>query len=175
MPTILIADDHEGNRVVLSKLLSLSGFSVLEAPDGASALEQVRAERPDLALIDLLMPVVDGFEFVHRLRQEDGPHARTPVIFITAAYLPDEVTPLAASCGVSHVLARPTSIEEILRAINESLATGPPEIALTADREFRLELLRLLSRTLSKNLRTVIPSLAEYIEAEGRCPEESNP
>ena len=88
MPTILIVDDHEDNRMVLSRLFSFSGFMAIEAPDGASALEQVRTERPDLALVDLLMPVVDGFEFVHRLRREEGPHSRTPVIFITAAYLP---------------------------------------------------------------------------------------
>lgn len=175
MPTILIADDYEANRLVLSKLLTHSGFRVLEAPDGASALEQMRAEHPDLALVDLLMPVVDGFEFVHRLRQEDGPIARTPVIFITAAYLPSEVLPLAEACGVTHVLARPAEFEEILRVVNEALAADPPQIPRAGPREFHLELLGLLSRTLSKSLRTVIPSLAAYFEEEVRCPDEKTP
>jgi CheY-like chemotaxis protein len=173
MQTILIADDFEANRLVLSKLLTHAGYRVLEAPDGASALEQVRAEQPDLALVDLLMPVVDGFEFVHRLRQEDGPIARTPVIFITAAYLPSEVLPLAESCGVTHVLARPADFDEILRVVKESLSAVPPQVPRTGPREFHLELLALLSRTLSNSLRTVIPSLAEYFEEETRCPDDS--
>jgi len=175
MAMILVVDDHEGNRLVLSKLLSHSGFTVIEAPDGASALEQVRAEQPDLALVDLLMPVVDGFEFVHRLRHEDGPHARTPVIFITAAYLPSEVLPLAEACGVVHVLARPAEFDEILRVVKEALGTVPPPVPRNEPTDFRLELLGLLSRTLSQNLRTVIPSLAEYFEEEGRCPDDPEP
>ena len=123
MPMILVVDDYEGNRLVLSKLLTHAGFRVVEAPDGASALEQVRAEHPDLALVDLLMPVVDGFEFVHRLRSEAGPQARMPVIFITAAYLPSEVLPLAESCGVSHVLSRPADFDEILRVVKQAWLT----------------------------------------------------
>ncbi len=177
MPMILVVDDYEGNRLVLSKLLTLSGFRVIEAADGASALEQARVEQPDLALVDLLMPVVDGFEFVHRLRNEDGPQSRMPVIFITAAYLPSEVLPLAESCGVTHVLARPAEFEEILRVVKEAIASAPLAVSKTSSQEFRLELLGLLSRTLSKSLRTVIPSLAEYFEEEKNCPEskDSNP
>src|SRR5947209_2689816 len=158
MPTILVADDHEGNRFVLSKLLARAGFGVLEAPDGAAALERVRAERPDLALVDLLMPVVDGFEFAHRLRKEQGPYARTPIIFITAAYLPSEVLTLARACGVTHVLARPAEFDDILAAVNEALSTTPPPVPVTEDGTFQLELLGLLSRTLSQSLRTVIPA-----------------
>lgn len=164
MPTILIADDYEANRKVLGRLLNHEGYTVVEASDGASALEQVRAERPDVVLVDLLMPVVDGFEFVHRLREESGALARTPVVFITAAYVPSEVTALAHSCGVNQVIARPASFEETLRAIEKTMREEPPTDAALTRPEFRLELLRVLTGALSDHLRTVIPSLAEVVE-----------
>jgi len=162
VPTILIADDHEANRFVLGRLLTHEGYRVVEATDGASALEVVRAERPDLALTDLLMPAVDGFEFVHRLRQLDDPAlARLPVVFITAAYVPEDVLNLARSCGVVAVLGRPAPFDEILQAVRENLAAGPMDVLVPPRREFSLALLRLMTCTVSQKVRSVIPSLAE--------------
>ena len=166
MATILIVDDDETNRVVLSKLLTHEGYQVVEAADGASAFEQVRTERPDLALVDLLMPVMDGFEFVHKLRAEGGDMARLPVVFITAAFLPVEVTALARSCGVSHVLPRPSTFEEVLRVTEEALRAAPPSADAPPRPEFRLELLRLLTSTVSKSFRTVIPLMGELADCD---------
>lgn len=167
MPKILVVDDHDENRWVLSKLLSRSGYSVVEAPDGASALEQMRTEHPDLALVDLLMPVMGGFEFVYQLRQEAGPHAWTPVVFITAVYLPSEVASLAEACGVSHVLSRPAPFEEILRVLEEALRTRVKEGVVPPEREFSLELLRMLSSKVSQSIWSVIPALATLADPSG--------
>ena len=68
MATILIVDDHPINRAFLVTLLSYVGHQSIEAADGAEALESVRATLPDLVIADVLMPTMDGYEFVRRLR-----------------------------------------------------------------------------------------------------------
>ncbi|GAC1465617.1 MAG: hypothetical protein NVSMB9_05390 [Isosphaeraceae bacterium] len=152
--------------MVLAKLFSHAGYSVAVAADGASALEQARIERPDVALVDLLMPVMDGFEFVHRLREEGGVMAQMPVVFITAAYLPAEVSALALSCGVSHIVSRPAPFEELSRVVADALQAGPASDSIAPRAEFRLELLRLLTSKLSQNLRTLLPSFVQLVEKE---------
>ena len=68
MSTILIVDDRPTNRTFLTTLLGFTGHRLLQANDGAHALETVRAERPDLIITDILMPTMDGYEFVQQLR-----------------------------------------------------------------------------------------------------------
>jgi CheY-like chemotaxis protein len=82
MATILVVDDSQAGRDYLTYLLGDRGHRVLQAADGAAALAVVRAERPDLVIADLLMPVVDGYEFARRLRGEPAV-AATPVIFFS--------------------------------------------------------------------------------------------
>src|SRR5204862_255516 len=85
MATILIVDDRPTNRQFLLTLLGYSDHRLLEAANGADALERVRAERPDLVITDILMPTMDGYEFVRHLRA-DPDLAPMPVIFYTATY-----------------------------------------------------------------------------------------
>ena len=83
MATILIVDDRSSNRQFLTTLLGYGGHRLLEAVNGAQALEIARVERPDLVITDILMPTMDGFEFTQRLRS-DSELAVSPVIFHTA-------------------------------------------------------------------------------------------
>ena len=83
MATILIVDDLAANREVLVRLLRYQGHRLVEAADGAEGLAAVRAERPDLVITDVLMPVMDGYELVRKLRL-DPVTARIPVLFYTA-------------------------------------------------------------------------------------------
>ncbi len=85
MATILIVDDRLANREFLVTLLGYAGHRLLQAADGAEALAIVRAEHPDLVIADILMPTMDGYEFVRRIRA-DPAIAATPVIFYTAHY-----------------------------------------------------------------------------------------
>src|SRR5438045_1146124 len=105
---------------------------LLEAATGAAALERVRAERPDLVITDILMPTMDGYEFVRHLRA-DPDLAPMPVIFYTATYSEPQAKALADSCGVQIVLPKPCDPERILAAVNEALgetsATSAPRIA----------------------------------------------
>ncbi len=129
MATILIADDCEANRGVLKALLGYSNHLVLEASDGALALVLARIEHPDLIIADILMPTMDGYEFIRRVRAEPA-IAHTPVIFFTGTYLEREDCALAEACGVKYVLSKPCGNQLILDTIGEAL--GDPAHAVIA-------------------------------------------
>ncbi len=124
--TILIVDDHVLNREFLMTLLGYGGHRLLEAADGVEGLKVVRAERPDLVISDILMPNMDGYEFVTRLHS-DPQTADVPVIFYTATYREREAMAVAQSCGVRWVLPKPSDPEVILRTVHEAL--GLAEVA----------------------------------------------
>lgn len=148
MARVLVVDDQAANRDLLVTLLKYAGHEPLEAADGHLALVQALATRPQLVICDLLMPTMDGYEFVRQLRAEPT-IARTEVIFYTATFLEREARSLAQSCGVSRVLIKPTEPEEILRVIAQALqgAQSAEPVADTA--EFDREHLRLLTDKLA--------------------------
>src|SRR6266851_3754955 len=123
MATILIVDDRPTNRQFLVTLLGYGGHRLLEAANGAEALERVRTERPDLVITDILMPTMDGYEFVGHLKA-DPDLAPIPVIFYTATYSEPQAKALADSCGVRIVLPKPCDPERILAAVNEALGVA---------------------------------------------------
>src|SRR2546422_728587 len=105
MATILIVDDHARNREFLTTLLSYGNHRLLDASDGAKALELVRSDRPDLVISDILMPTMDGLEFARQLHR-DPAIAHTPIIFYTATYQVSQVEGPARACGVQHILQK---------------------------------------------------------------------
>jgi PAS domain S-box-containing protein len=125
MATILIVDDLAANRKVLVTLLGHHGHRLIEASDGSDGLVAVHAERPDLVITDLLMPVMDGYEFVKQLRL-DPATSRIPVVFYTAHYEEREARALALSLGVSDVLTKPVAPVEVLKIIGRVLGGGAP-------------------------------------------------
>jgi len=120
MATILIVDTNPIDRRPYVTLLGNFGHRLLEAMDGSQALEVARTELPDLIITDVIMPNMDGFTLVRRLRAEPL-LTGTPVIFHTANYDESEIHRLAHSSGIQHVLRKPAEPQEILRAVNESL------------------------------------------------------
>ncbi len=132
MATILVVDDVPSNRESLVTLLGSGGHQLLEAPDGVEALALTREARPDLIIADILLPTMDGFEFVRQLR-DDPAIGATPVAFYTEHYLEREARDLAAQCGVHHLLTKPADPEVILRTVAAALgeakhlAPPPPE------------------------------------------------
>lgn len=153
MATILIVDDHPTNREFLVTLLSYQGHRLIEASDGIEALALARTEQLDLVIADILMPTMDGYEFVHRLRT-DPTIAETTVIFYTAHYLEREAQALAQACGVTHILFKPSEPEDVLRVVEEALRLRPaapavkPEVA--GETGFDHEHLRLVTDKLSQ-------------------------
>jgi CheY-like chemotaxis protein len=85
----LVVDDQEDSRAVLRAALEKEGWQVSEAENGAVALEKVEAQPPSLILLDLMMPVMDGFEFVMRMRRMESAWT-IPVVVVTAKDLTEE-------------------------------------------------------------------------------------
>jgi diguanylate cyclase (GGDEF)-like protein/PAS domain S-box-containing protein len=120
MATILIVDDRPTNRHYLLTLLGFTPHHLLEAADGAEALALSRTHRPDLIITDVLMPTMDGYEFVQHLRASPD-LAHTPVIFFSATYSLPELRTMAASCDVRTVLPKPADPQQILDAVQLEL------------------------------------------------------
>ena len=99
MARILLVEDNEMNRDMLSRRLERKGYQVLIAVDGAEALRMVGSEQPDLILMDMSLPVIDGWEATQRLKS-DSATASIPIIALTAhAMSGDREKALAAGCN----------------------------------------------------------------------------
>ncbi|WP_342620531.1 EAL domain-containing protein [Rhodoferax sp. GW822-FHT02A01] len=144
MPVVLIVDDQTDNRDLVTTLVRYAGHTSLEAANGGAALELVRREKPDLVICDLLMPVMDGYEFVRQLRAH-ADIAHTRVVFYTATYLEEEARALAAACGVKYLLFKPCEPELILKTIELALQQQPSNAALPDEAGFDREHMRLLT------------------------------
>jgi diguanylate cyclase (GGDEF)-like protein len=118
--TILIVDTNSSDRRSYVTLLGNFGHRLLEAGDGVDALELARTELPDLIITDILMPRMDGFTLVRRLRAEPL-LAGVPVIFQTANYFESDVRRLAQSSGIRFILRKPADPQEVLRTVNAAL------------------------------------------------------
>ena len=121
MAAILIVDDLSGNRAFLGTLLRDHGHRIIEATNGREGLEAARADRPDLIITDVLMPVMDGYEFVRQLRL-DPATTHVPVLFYTAPYGAREARELARSSGVPYVLTKPAEPGEVLKIVGQVLS-----------------------------------------------------
>jgi signal transduction histidine kinase/CheY-like chemotaxis protein len=121
---ILVAEDDPEARGLLKLLLSGGEYELIEASDGVEALERARTEHPDLVITDIVMPRMDGYELVRRLRQDDST-ARTPVIFCSASYHEREVREMARSLGVQSTLAKPYDTSIVRAMVDAALASRP--------------------------------------------------
>lgn len=150
MAKILVVDDHAPNRDMIVTLCKHLGHEHFEAADGAEALEVVRAERPQLVICDILMPTMDGYEFVRQLRSEPA-LAKTEVIFCTANYRELEARNLANSLGVTRILFKPCDVELIVETITSALQhTAEPSPANSNGQAFEREHLRLITNKLAE-------------------------
>ena len=117
MTKILLVEDHEELWDFLSRRLRRRGFVVALAHDGAQALDAVAAEAPDLVLLDMNLPVMDGWSVVRTLRERGD---RRPVIAVTAhAMAADRARALEAGCDEYH--PKPVDFERLLEQIDEAL------------------------------------------------------
>lgn len=144
MATILIVDANPTDRRVYITLLGNFGHRLMEASDGAEALELARAELPDLVITDIIMPNMDGFTLVRRLRAEPL-LAGVPVIFQTANYLESEIRRLALSSGIQHILGKPAEPQEILRIVHEAIKQPATPSRLPQTGQLQREHLQLLA------------------------------
>ena len=113
---ILCVDDNPRNLYVLGAMLRAAGHCTTECASGAEALELMARETFDVVLLDMVMPEMDGFDVLARLRAGTGPNAATPVIACTANVLPDQVESYRKA-GTAGVLAKPIDVRAMLRAV----------------------------------------------------------
>lgn len=117
---ILLADDEEDIKTVVRMFLEAQGFEVITAFDGLDALDKARLEKPDLILLDIMMPVLDGFEVCKRLKE--GKHtAGIPIVILSAAAHIDSVN-RGLQMGAEDYIVKPFEPEKLYEKINEVLA-----------------------------------------------------
>jgi two-component system cell cycle response regulator DivK len=114
---ILVVEDQEDNRRILRDLLTSAGYEIIQAENGEEALKVARAERPDLILMDIQLPLVDGYEATRRLKAD--PALRViPIIVVTSYALSgDETKARAAGCDA--YITKPYSPRAILAKVRE--------------------------------------------------------
>lgn len=120
-PYILVVDDDETIREFLSLALMDEGYRVNTAWHGAAALKVVAQESPDLILLDMRMPVMDGWEFARNYRQQPGPHA--PIVVLTAA---TDAAAFASQVNAAGHLAKPFDLNELINLANRFVPIASP-------------------------------------------------
>jgi signal transduction histidine kinase len=119
-PRVLIVEDRPVDRDYFQTVLSYGGYSVLQAADGAAALEMVRRERPDLVITDLMMPTMDGYALARAIRAE-AEIARTRIIFCSATNRSCDASLLTEGLGAMRFVAKPVEPEALLAVVAEVL------------------------------------------------------
>jgi two-component system chemotaxis response regulator CheY len=111
---VLVVDDEEPIRATVTEALEMDGYQVSTASNGAEALEHVRAHHPDAVVLDLMMPVMDGWQFLEACRREEL-CASTPVL-VMSAYR--RLAETATTLGARACIAKPFDLDVLLGAVD---------------------------------------------------------
>lgn len=121
--TILYIEDNADNMLLVRRALEARGYRVVGAEDGLTGLSLVEAEHPDVVLLDINLPDVDGYEVVRRLRANQTSRS-LPVVAITAKALPgDAERALAAGCDL--YMSKPIAVRELWATLERILSAQP--------------------------------------------------
>lgn len=169
---LLIAEDIPDILRLLDTTLKFRGYRVVTARNGQEAMEAIARERPALVVTDVLMPKLDGFGLIHRLRI--NPETReVPVVVITATYVAPEDKEFALNIGATRFLEKPVDLNQFLSVIEELLAKGAPSKLEPLDEfsfyeGYRKRLEAKLSQKIAQSART-----AHLLENPSEGEEES--
>lgn len=117
--TVLVVDDYDEIRLVTRRALESFGYRVLEASSGAEAVRVAQADSPDLILLDLSMPAMDGFATIHQLRRLLG--LRDVPVIAVSAHTAREVREDALAAGCRDFIAKPVPMEKLKSAVERHL------------------------------------------------------
>jgi DNA-binding response OmpR family regulator len=124
---LLIVEDDPDILKLLDATLTFKGYRVITAQNGKEGLEAIKVKRPAIVIADIMMPKLDGFGLVHRMRI--NPETRDiPVVFITATYVAREDREFALNLGATRFIQKPVDLEKFLATIAELLEQGLPTI-----------------------------------------------
>lgn len=122
---LLVVEDIPNILDLIDTTLKFKGYRVVTARNGEEALEAIKKERPAIVITDILMPIMDGFSLVHRLRLDPGTR-NIPVVFLSATYVAPEDKTFAVLIGVSRFLEKPIDIDQLMRTITELMTQELP-------------------------------------------------
>ncbi|RMF12145.1 MAG: response regulator [Candidatus Dadabacteria bacterium] len=117
---ILIVEDHDDTRDMLRIALENEGFEVVTAPNGVKLLPLIRENVPDLILLDIMMPWVDGFELARAIKDNDDLR-NIPIFFITAKINPEDIE-TGFRVGAAEYIQKPIDLDELFEKIEQHLA-----------------------------------------------------
>ena len=117
--TVLLVEDYADSRFMMAQLLEMSGYKVLEAADGREAVEIAERECPDVVLMDLQMPVLDGFTATSLIRRIES-ICTVPVIAVSAQST-EEFISAAARVGCDRFVSKPVDFDSLLEEIRECM------------------------------------------------------
>jgi len=119
---VLVVDDDQSIQRVLVQTLQLEGYEVATASDGVEALESLQGQLPDVVILDVMMPKLDGLDVLKRMRADERTHT-VPVILLTARSSQEDIWEGWQS-GVDYYMTKPFDVEELLRFLSHVL--NPP-------------------------------------------------
>lgn len=161
---VLVVDDSRNDRKIIRYNFEWHGCEVLEASNGKQGLELAAAEKPDLIVSDCLMPVMDGFQFLHEIKKFQGTKT-IPFIFYSAVYTGSREAELAASLGARAFLAKPMRPEELWDEVGRLLAAEPAGEAVEQKPWPEEEFLKNYSQLVAGKLEEKVRELTETNES----------
>jgi CheY-like chemotaxis protein len=115
-PTVLVVEDFEDNRFMMRRLLEMSGYVVIEAVNGRQAVEKAQSERPDIILMDLSLPMLDGLAATRQIRAYDG-LGKVPIVAVSAHDSADfHAEALAAGCN--EYVTKPIDFDQLVQLLS---------------------------------------------------------
>ncbi len=119
-PTVLVVEDFEDNRFMMRRLLEMSGYRVVEAVNGNQAVEEAARQRPDIILMDLSLPQLDGLAATRRIRAQDGLQ-KVPIVAVSAHDSADfHAEALAAGCN--EYVTKPIDFDQLVQLLDRLTA-----------------------------------------------------
>ena len=122
---VLLAEDNEDNRLTIVEYLRKTGYEIIEARNGQEAIDLAKAHAPDLIVMDIFMPVMDGLAAIQNLCQEDG-FAKTPILALTALVMPEDKE-RCLKAGADEVLTKPVRLRVLADRLAALLKAGRAE------------------------------------------------
>ncbi len=134
--TIVIVEDDVAMREIVTHKLSSSGFTVKEAEDGRLGLDLINQTKPDLVLLDLMLPEVDGFEVLETVRKSTDPKlAKTPIIILSNLWSNKDILKTKALHVQAYLVKAYFTTEEILKKVEEVLANPDKQAELSVNNQ----------------------------------------
>lgn len=131
--TILIVDDIPTNVMLLKAVLSRTKYNIVTAGGGAEALEKIHEQVPDLILLDVMMPDIDGYQVIRHLKAESA-YRDIPVIFLTALHNPEDIVK-GFKLGASDYISKPFNHEELITRVAHHISLAAANRTITRQRD----------------------------------------